>query len=411
MAAAYIVIVAMLLTAYGQNNTFWENKRLHKHLEGNMDDKIRPLINQSSAIAVLIDVHLQAIQGLNEKEQQLESTIAIACHWNYETLVWNKSDFGGITGINISPKDAWIPELVLSNSVESMFLLTENRENTNNIAVMSNGDATWFTGGHLRTGCHIDITKYPFDTQTCTITISKTVSDSELYIRASSEKVTTVLYDENSEWSLKRSVVKTRALYEYITFLDIHITLARHSLFYTLNVVVPVALLSFMTVLCFKVPVASGERLSYSMALLLTFVVLLNLISESMPRVPKHISYLQLYVNCQLTIAFVITTLSIMLVNISYPKDEADIPCVVKLYFWYYNYRKRRQTVNLDSSEETAADKKSDRKPNTQPQSGTETVSSLDRSSVIHRIENVLFWGFMAIFICSTIMFLILVTI
>ncbi|XP_045188473.2 neuronal acetylcholine receptor subunit beta-3-like [Mercenaria mercenaria] len=378
-----------------------------------MDDKIRPLINQSRSILVDIDVHLQAIKGLDEKEQLLESTISIACRWNYETLIWNKSEFSDITGINISPKDSWIPELIVSNSVDSLFVLKDNRDNMVKIKVLSNGDATWYTGGNIRTSCHIDITKYPFDTQTCIITISKTEPDSEVLISDSGDKVTTILYKENSEWDLKKSVVKTRVLYGYITFIDINLTLSRHSLFYTLNVVLPVALLGFMTVLCFKIPATSGESLSFSIALLLTFVVLLNLISESMPRVPNRISYLQLYVNYQLTVAVVITTLSIMLVNMSYSDNKANDLYALKLCLWCYSNQKIRKTVIPEVLNEIATDKDTNGMPNIDSQSDTEidTDSYLDRQSVIRHIGKALFWVFMTMYILSTILFFICVTI
>ncbi|XP_060607697.1 neuronal acetylcholine receptor subunit beta-2-like [Ruditapes philippinarum] len=194
----------------GQGNTFWEYKRLYRHLEENFDKTIRPVINQSKSVIVGIDVNLQAIQGIDEKEQVLLSTIVLACNWKYETLVWNESEFNEIKTMYVSPVDAWIPDVIAGNSFDSLYVLTENRADMLPIKVESNGDALWYTGGNIRTSCNIDITNYPFDVQHCTIVISKTTSDTEVLIDALRDQVISVLYKENGEWALEKSIIEKR---------------------------------------------------------------------------------------------------------------------------------------------------------------------------------------------------------
>ncbi|XP_060607705.1 neuronal acetylcholine receptor subunit alpha-7-like [Ruditapes philippinarum] len=184
MEVTYILfcVVCHIMIEKGHGNTFWEYKKLYRHLEENFDKTIRPVINQSKSVIVGIDFNLQAIQGLDEKEQVLQSSIALTCNWKYETLVWNESEFSEIKTMYIPPVDAWIPDLIAINSIDSLYVLTENRADMLQIKVESNGDAQWYTGGNIRTSCNIDITKYPFDVQHCTIVISKTTPDTEVLI-------------------------------------------------------------------------------------------------------------------------------------------------------------------------------------------------------------------------------------
>ena len=408
----------LVITATCHQNTFSEQKRLYEHLKVNLDNKIRPVINQSNFVNINIEVNLQAIQGLDEKEQLLHSTISLTCRWKYETLVWNESEFSGIKSLYVSPEDAWIPDLIASNTIDSLFVLTENRADMLQIRVESNGDATWYTGGNIRTSCNIDITKYPFDVQKCTITISKTTADSEVLIVASSEQVVRVLYRDNSEWDLRNSVVETRVIYGYITFLDINLTLKRHSLFYVLNIIIPVILLSFMTVMSFKIPAASGERLGYSIALLLTFVVMLNLISDSMPRVPKYVSYLQLYIIYQLTVAVVITSLSILLVSTTHNNDQAKIPGLIKFYYRCFIIKMKRKRIRdnarkavvsvVNKNEDKTVDSQCDTS-NIQPTSDTKCDSAQWIQFVVQHTDESLFIVFMVLFFISTVLLLALI--
>ncbi|XP_045215167.2 acetylcholine receptor subunit beta-like [Mercenaria mercenaria] len=354
-----------------------------------------------------------SIQELHEKEQLLQSTIALSCRWKYETLVWNTSKYGGIKRIKVSPRDAWIPDLTVSNSVDALFLLTETNDNMNRITVTSNGDATWYPGGNVLTACHMDIIKYPFDTQTCNIIIGKLEFDSEVYITSNNVNAISEMYEENGEWMLKSAIVEQRLLYHDVTNLYIKLTLSRHSFFYILNVILPVVLLSFMMVLSFKIPPDSGERLGYNIALLLTFVVLLNLIGESMPRVSKHVSYLQLYVNYQLTIAMVVTALSVLFVNFAHTRNEANLPVIVKLC--YKCCRKRNKAVNFTNLEEVSKTGKTeavlDGVMKAESISCSETDLLVDKEIVLQHIGNTLSWVFATMFITSTILFFIVVLI
>ncbi|XP_060607709.1 neuronal acetylcholine receptor subunit beta-2-like [Ruditapes philippinarum] len=418
MEVTYILfcVVCLLMIENGQGNTFWEYKRLYRHLEENFDKTIRPVINQSKSIIVGIDFNLQAIQGLDEKEQVLQSSIALTCNWKYETLVWNESEFSEIKTMYISPVDAWIPDLIAGNSIDSLYVLTENRADMLQIKVESNGDAQWYTGGNIRTSCNVGITKYPFDVQHCTIVISKTTPDTEVHIDALRDQVIRVLYKENGEWALEKSIIEKRVIFGYTTFLDITLTLKRHSLFYVLNIIVPVFLLSFMIVLCFKIPVASGERISYSISLLLTFVVLLNLVSDSMPRVPKHISYLQIYISYQLTVAVVITSVSILLIRATHIHDDSLSSSLVSVYSQCYNLSKRRKLVTSRPVEaievnEDIRKTESPKHSNTDTKSKTVTRpgSPERRKFFVHHIDNLLFFVFVSLFVISTLLFMVLV--
>ena len=62
------------------------------------------------------------------------------------------------------------------------------------------------------------------------------------------------------------------------------IYLRRRPRFIVLNVIVPCFLMTFLSALVFVIPPAAGEKVTYSMSVLLAFTVFLLIVSTSMPR-------------------------------------------------------------------------------------------------------------------------------
>jgi hypothetical protein len=395
-----------IVSVCGQDDIVSQYIKLYKTLEEKLYGKIRPVLNQSKSVTVEVDVHLLGIQELDEKEHILQSRIALNCRWKYETLKWNVSQYGGIRKLNFSPKIAWIPDIIISNSVDSMFVLTDNNGDMNRIKIMSNGDAEWDSGGNIRTTCRIDITKYPFDSQTCNIVIGKLEYDSEVYMSTSSENVFTTALEGNGEWKLKSALIKEKAVHHNVTEIIVMLTLSRYWFFYVVNIMLPVALLSIMMVLSFKIPPVSGERLGYNMALLLSFVVLLDLIGESMPRVSKQVSYLQLYVSYQLSMAVVITLLSILLVKFQFTKSEINIPIVIKLNSFFCRCKRQKSEISNNVNDNSRIDKPIVEKEETIQSEDNDQMLATDAAQIIERLCT---WIFLAMFILSTILFLVVV--
>ena len=100
---------------------------------------------------------------------------------------------------------------------------------------------------------------------------------------------------EHGEWDLidTKATVET-AMREKTSFsrLKFTLTIRRRPLFHMLNTLFPVVLMAFLTVIVFKLPPESGERVGLSLTILLAFAVYLTLISESIPQTSMSASLL-----------------------------------------------------------------------------------------------------------------------
>ena len=62
--------------------------------------------------------------------------------------------------------------------------------------------------------------------------------------------------------------------------------------FYALNMILPVLLLAVMAVFVFMLPAESGEKIGFSLTVLLAFVVLMTILGDKMPSTADHTSLL-----------------------------------------------------------------------------------------------------------------------
>ena len=400
------VLMCFVLTYFKSTvfaGTFEDVQRLYENLTKYMDNKIRPVWNQSDTINITVLPYLLSLQGLNEKEQVLDTTFMVQLRWFPETMIWNPSEYGNINSVRLSPKDTWVPDLVFENSQKDEFLLRKQEDMK--IDLKFDGYAKWNTGSQLLTSCKVAIEHYPFDIQECYITIGKMYSaDNEVNLVTKQDKLNEINPDSNDEWKIVETKVESKPAHDGYSVVEIMIRLKRRPLFYILNVISPVLMLAFMNTLCFKIPTQSGERISFCISLFLTFIVLLNVTTDSMPRVSKTICYLHVYIITQLLLSMVSTCISIVAVRASHVEKLEDLTpglrlmlCCVCLNAREYMSEKaddvNDNTNKLDIDTDTT-DVNFDEKP----------LSAVNMVSVIAQLDNILFLIFMMLFILSTLL-------
>jgi hypothetical protein len=148
---------------------------------------------------------------------------------------------------------------------------------------------------------------YPLDHQTCEVkltTAGYTALDINLIFDPS--PVTLAFYAENGEWELL-TVQGIKLNDKYVggaphSKVLFRISMRRRPLFHILNTMFPVVLMAFLIPMAFKLHVESGEKMGYSLTVLLAYAVYLSMISENIPSTSVSICYLCKYTGvCMLT--------------------------------------------------------------------------------------------------------------
>lgn len=389
--------------------TYQDRRRLQKDLMKTMDTGIRPILNQSNTLNVNLLPKLIQIQGLEEKPQLLFSTFVLQFTWMMDILQWDPSKYGGIKAVHLSPKHAWIPDIVFQNTINNLFEIKYSEKMK--ITVTSNGLSKWTTGGNLISHCPIEVQDYPFDKQSCKIVIGKMYSDdNEMMIIPNSNKLDLQKYKENDEWLLTGTDVRYTKIQDGIHFVVLEASVKRRPMFHVFNVILPLVLLSFMNVLTFKLPVSSGERIGYCVSMLLTLCVFLNNVSGSIPRVSQSISYLQLYASIQLTSSILTTALSIYLMNLPQYRNEENIPCWIRRIYNCTSRKKVRirnihpNIIGVEDSEmANRTDEHVDENLQNAQVGGTYQKTGVNMDEAMQLLDHFCFWLFLLFFLVSTL--------
>ena len=117
------------------------------------------------------------------------------------------------------------------------------------------------------------------------------------------EIIVLFLNSKNAEWSVVSSVAETRIVSETkpsgtvrtYSVINFTITIKRNPSHYISSTILPVLATSVLSSLVFILPVESGEKVGYTLTVLLAETVLWTLVQDSMPSSSHNTSYLCMY--------------------------------------------------------------------------------------------------------------------
>lgn len=175
----------------------------------------------------------------------------------------------------------------------------------------------WVPPAIYQSSCTIDVTYFPFDQQKCVMKFGSWTFNGD--------QVSLKLYNDNY-WVDLSDYWKsgTWDIVEVPAFLNIHnqsktgqptetdisfyITIRRKTLFYTVNLILPTVLISFLCILVFYLPAEAGEKVTLGISILLSLVVFLLLVSKILPPTSLVLPLIAKY----LLFTFLMNTVSIL---------------------------------------------------------------------------------------------------
>ena len=139
-----------------------------------------------------------------------------------------------------------------------------------------------------QTSCDMDMTYFPFDKQTCSVTIINWNYRIDLLnFVAGGAGVFLKSYQNSTEWNLESTNVTTSTenWKEFILpTISASFTVSRVSSFYVATIMFPCILLVIVSVLVFLLPPESGEKMALGITVLLSFTIVLVMVADVTPR-------------------------------------------------------------------------------------------------------------------------------
>ncbi|XP_048239110.1 acetylcholine receptor subunit delta-like [Haliotis rufescens] len=236
-------------------------------------------------------------------------------------LTWNTSEYYDNTFIEVEPDSVWTPNVFLANGIDSPVPVARQ-----NILVTWQGFVTWQLPGTFRTSCKIDVLKYPFDNQTCSVNFMPTFGYKiNLKIKRANLQSYSDITIQNGEWNyLQMNCYHVSIQGTGVKSTVFTITLERKSTYYIINIIFPMALMSILNPCVFLIPARSGEKLGFLMAVFVSHAVFLNLIQQTMPPTSDSLSLLALFLVLLETQGFLTILASIVVLGVHHRKEQAD---------------------------------------------------------------------------------------
>ncbi|KAJ8319146.1 LOW QUALITY PROTEIN: hypothetical protein KUTeg_004237 [Tegillarca granosa] len=192
----------------------------------------------------------------------------------------------------------WYPELFIDNSLADVHILNDDNLQCR---VTHKGSVFWEIPRIFVTHCEIDITYFPYDSQSCVIEVTSWAYSTKAQIlKHLRTQVNTKELVQNGEWTYKFSHLSSKNITEEqvdgtsfsLSQLDFVIVLERRPLHYVTTIILPTVIITYLSVIVFILPTQSGEKSSYTLTVFLALAVLLTFIQDLMPPTALHVSYL-----------------------------------------------------------------------------------------------------------------------
>ncbi|XP_055335166.1 acetylcholine receptor subunit alpha-like 1 isoform X2 [Paramacrobiotus metropolitanus] len=320
-------------------------KRLYDDLLSTYNRLIRPVGNNTERLTVKMGLRLSQLIDVDEKNQIMTVNVWVRQEWNDSKLKWNPREYGGVERLYVPSTMIWLPDIVLYNNADGNYEVTLMTKAT----LHPDGLVIWEPPAIYKSSCSINVKYFPFDIQDCAMKFGswtydgfqvdlRHIDEVEGYNNITSG-IDLVEYYSSVEWEIIGvPAVRNEKFYpccaEPYPDITFNVTIRRKTLFYTVNLIIPCVAISFLTVLVFYLPSASGEKVTLCISILLSLTVFFLLLAELIPPtslvVPLIGKYL-LFTMVLVTLSIVVTV-AVLNVHFRSPSAHRMAPWVRHLF-------------------------------------------------------------------------------
>jgi hypothetical protein len=193
------IINFLLLFTFVQGNI--EEKNLLDNLFESYDKTTRPVKNYKDTLIVEMGLGVQTLESFNQMEESLALNIWLRSNWVDENLAWYNSS--NVSFLSINPDDIWTPDIELLNAASKPEIYTLK----GGLNLYNDGGIMYSKPGIFKYSCSLDLKKFPFDDQKCTMKFGNWIyNNSFVYLKPydDEDKQVDILSSfSHSEWEIQ----------------------------------------------------------------------------------------------------------------------------------------------------------------------------------------------------------------
>lgn len=194
----------------------------------------------------------------------------------------------------------------------------------------------WIPPAIYKSSCTIDVEYFPFDEQVCQMRFGSWTFDAQqVVLKLEKPSVNLQDYLPSGTWdvieapgneTLSKETNRVELVYDF--------KIRRKTLFYTVNLIIPTVLISFLSVFVFYLPTDEGEKMTLCISILLALVVFLLLVSKILPPTSLVIPLISKYLIFTLMMNIVTILNTVIIINWNYRTPRThNMPKWVKVVF------------------------------------------------------------------------------
>lgn len=296
---------------------------VYGELFADYNKNILPQEERSVPVNVSMTFLLFGIREFDELTGKFSVMAAFYLTWTDFRLKWNASLYNNTNVLVISESsNIWTPNPVIANPYDSMKGFVNNMFP---VTLNNQGKIIWVPGDIISSVCDVDVTHYPFDVQICELDfVCWGYSSYSLVLHSPTKELPLTHYSKHGEWRLVNTT--TKSTNDGISSVSVKIAMRRRPMFVVLNLILPVVCMTVLNLLVFVLPVESGERVSYSITVLLAIAVFFTLVGENLPKTSFRTAIVSYFLFSYLIISTVICAFVILSSSLYYADAKRPVP-------------------------------------------------------------------------------------
>jgi hypothetical protein len=139
-------------------------ENLRRDLFTNYSKNIRPVINYDDAVELRYGIEIVSLDYFDQKAESIELNLNMIFRWTDEYLSWNLFEYG-IDYISVDKSEIWTPDVEMYNAGSQPV----DYDSRGAMKLYFTGDVIWVRPIRYQFSCKLDLRRFPYDTQTCTM--------------------------------------------------------------------------------------------------------------------------------------------------------------------------------------------------------------------------------------------------
>ncbi|CAO4372169.1 unnamed protein product [Caenorhabditis nigoni] len=249
---------------------------------------------------------------VQEPEEKVSVVMELMEYWYDARLSWNTSLYHNTTSFYARQDNVWSPTLTVFGVNDIM----DFRDQDNRMVAIDNFGFLWdYISVRISANCQMDVSRFPFDTQTCQIRFCLPIFYrvqveilNEIYEGIMDENIFKTM--GNSEWKLinltnRVEVLKYNDNMGNMDLAIFEITIRRNPLYYIYMIVFPSFVINFVSIVgVFLNGADKMSRLNVGLTNIMTMTFILGVMADKIPRT-GNIPLLGIYIIINLVIMLI----------------------------------------------------------------------------------------------------------